>query len=155
MTAMADRQPRKGTIGYKGEDPAYLVAMRRRAPLIRAVGALLLLVGGAAVVVVSLLPSHPRAVSATVTAATAADRTITVSVPGSDVPATVPVDDPAAYPVGTSVVVTVNGTRSDTAVLGDTRDGFVNLWTGVCAFAAGVLLGLPLLRERRQARNST
>ena len=148
------RQPGKGTIGHKGEDSDYLSAMRRRAPLIRAIGALLLVVGGTAVVVASLLPSHPRTVTATVTTVTTADSTITVSVPGSSVPATVPVDDPASYQVGSPVVVTVRA-GSDTAVLGDSRESFVSFWTGVCALVAGVLIGMPLVRARRQARDST
>ncbi len=125
--------------------------MSRRARLLRAIASALLIAGGVAVVVLSLLPSHPRAVTATVSTVNVDSGTVTVSAPGSDGPLSVTVGDPAKYQVGAPVVVTVRGGER-TAVIGNAQEPLVNLWTGVCAVVAGVLVGLPLVRSRREAR---
>ena len=120
----------------------------QRATVARALGSVLLVAVGAAVLVLSLLPSHPRTVTATVATVAADQGTISVTTAEAAEPMTVRVADPAEYAVGSAVVVTLRGSGPGSATIGDTRDPLVNVWSGVCAFAAGVLFGLPLVRAR-------
>ena len=147
---MREQQHGRGPTAGRGQDPAFLAAIRRRSSLFRLLVAAMLMVGGAVVVVLAALPSHPRAVTGTVTAVPSPNR-ITVAAPGVTRTLTVEVDPTTTYDVGASVVVTVQGTDPSTATVGAGQASFTNLWTGTCMLAAGVLVALPLVRAARSS----